>query len=109
MSARVARADPPPARPRMPSSDVGGRLARGAAAQVLVLADDDLVERPGGERPVLALVLVAPVARDAEDADGAAGSRPDPTAPIRPALVCGSTIIRPTKSASWRIPSTLWQ
>jgi len=30
-------------------------------------------------------------------------------APIRPALVWGSTIIRCTKSAIWRMPSTLWQ
>ena len=30
-------------------------------------------------------------------------------APSRPGRVCVSTIIRPTKSASWRIPSTLWQ
>ena len=29
--------------------------------------------------------------------------------PIRPALDIGSLIIRSTKSASWRIPSTLWQ
>ena len=40
-----------------------------AAAQVRVLADDDLVERAAGEGAVLALVVVAPVAGDADDAD----------------------------------------
>src|SRR6185369_4082273 len=49
--------------------DVSGRHARRAAAKVLVLADDDLVERPGGDRAVLDLVLVAPIARDPDHAD----------------------------------------
>src|SRR4029079_9628665 len=49
--------------------DVPGRDARRATAEVLVLADDDLVERLRGDRAVLALVLVAPIAGDPDDAD----------------------------------------
>ena len=64
-----------------------------------------------GDRAVLALVVVAAVARDADDADRPAASARGRSVdgPIRPAFVCGSIIIRSTKSASWRIPSTLWQ
>ena len=64
--------------------DVAGGLAGRPAAQVLVLADDDLVERAGGDRPVLALVLVAAVAGDADDADRPAGPRRRRRADARP-------------------------
>src|SRR6185503_21012332 len=43
--------------------------ARLAPAKVAVLADDDLVERPGRERAVGLHVLVAAVAGHADDAD----------------------------------------
>ena len=50
-SARVGRAPSrPPCASRTPSSTLVGGLARRPAAQVLVLADDDLVERAGGDR-----------------------------------------------------------
>ena len=54
---------------------MAGGLARLAAAQVLVLAHDDLVERRRGDRPVLPLVLVAAVARDPDHPDRAADAR----------------------------------
>ena len=101
----------PPRAARTPSMTFVAVSPGGPAAQVLVLADDDLVERGRGDRAVLALVLVAPVARDADDADRPARSaapvaaRADPPGLRRPA----PSIIRFTKSASWRIPSTLWQ
>ncbi len=37
------------------------------------------------------------------------GRDPVAGAPTRPDFFGASTIIRLTKSASWRIPSTLWQ
>ena len=65
---------------------------------------------PAAIAPYCALVLVAPVARDADHADRPARTGvPVAAAPSRPALVGASTIIRSTKSASWRMPSTLWQ
>ena len=93
-----------------PVEDVGRALARLPPAQIAVLAHDDLVERRRGEGAVLALIVVAAIARDADDADRPPASEGMPLpAPRTPALVGASSIRRFTKSASWRIPSTLWQ
>ena len=106
----MARAVPAVFAERIPSRTLVAVSPAGRPAQVLVLADDDLVEGRRGERAVFALVLVAPVARDPDDADRARPVRVAvAAAPSRPDLVGASTIIRSTKSASWRIPSTLWQ
>ena len=83
-----------------------------AAAEVLVLADDDLVEgAPPASAPYSRWsssrrspgIPMTPIARPVR-----AAAVPLPL-PMTPARVCGSTIIRFTKSASWRMPSTLWQ
>ena len=49
----------------------GGHLAAGPAARVVVLADDDLVEGLSRQQCEGADVLVAAVAGDGDDADGA--------------------------------------
>ncbi len=91
---------------------VGRGLAGRASAQVPVLADQTSSN---------AVAARAPYSRWSSSP-----GRPDPDHPDRPprahrvrcgpgprastpGRVCGSTIIRLTKSASWRIPSTLWQ
>ena len=84
-------------------------VSPGATAQVGILADDELVERTRRDRPVLSLVLVAPVAGMPRTPIARPVRLPVEAAPTRPDLVGASTIIRVTKSASWRIPSTLWQ
>ena len=58
-----------------PLATFAGCLAGLATAEVLVLADDDLVERSPGEGAVVVLVLVPPIAGDADHADRAARPR----------------------------------
>ena len=48
---------------------------------------------------------MTPIARPVRDG---CDPEPDPE-PSSPVRVCGSVTIRFTKSASWRMPSTLWQ
>ncbi len=72
-SSRTASAFAVRAPSRWPFSDavqhVGRRLARRPATQVGVLAHEDGVERLGRQPAVLALVFVAPVAGNTDDAD----------------------------------------
>ena len=104
---------PSPGAAVTPASDVGRPTRPGSRPRRLRSSRTiDLVERGRGERAVVALVLVAPVARDADDADRPA--RPRRLAADRAVAVRlrGLRLGRPsgsTKSASWRIPSTLWQ
>ena len=100
-----------------PGQHVRGRGPRLAPAEVAVLAHDDLVERARRECAVHLLVVVPAVARDAEDADRPArafatlvpGAVPFDRRRSGRTSAAESTIIRLTKSARWRIPSTLWQ
>ena len=67
-----------------PIDHVACRDAWRATAEVLVLTDDDLVERARRNRAVLDLVLIAPVARDPDHPDRPSAPRvtvrrrPDP-------------------------------
>jgi hypothetical protein len=65
-SARCVRASPFSRAAWTPSSTLARRLAGLAAAEIAVLANDDLVERTGRQAAVVTLVLVAAIARDAD-------------------------------------------
>src|SRR6185503_7166989 len=108
-SARVARAEPSLLARRTPSItwaavSPGARPRRFLSSRTMISSNDPAAMAPYARWSS---------SRRSPGMPSTPMARPDrvPVAatPSRPGLVGASTIIRSTKSTSWRIPSTLWQ